>query len=82
MIAYSLQKALSEGMITPADDHIYDCAREIVSKVRTALAGHITDDGDVTEALSECQGPGIHPQIYGSYPWSVGPALALFSISR
>lgn len=82
MIAYSLQKALSEGMITPADDHIYDCAREIVQKVRDALSEHITGDGEVTEALAECQGPGIHPQIYGSYPWSVGPTLALLSISR
>ena len=80
MIAYSIQKALSEGMITPADDDIYDCARQIVLHVKGALEKYITDDGDVTGALSECKGPGIHPQEYGSYPWSVGTVLALFSV--
>ena len=80
MIAYSLQKAINSRVFTPDDRDIYESACNIVSRVHDSLKGYITEEGNVEGTLSECLGPGIHPQKYGSYPWSVGPTLALLSI--
>ena len=35
--------------------------------------------GKVYEASAESLGLGIHPDIYGAYPWSLGPFLSLVS---
>lgn len=40
------------------------------------------EKGKVPGALAECKGFSEYPQIYGSYPWSVGPALSLFSLTQ
>jgi len=39
------------------------------------------EDGKLCNCLAECGGFGIYPQKYDAYPWSLGPALSLFSIS-
>ena len=36
-----------------------------------------TEDGLVYQCSGECEGFGRYPQIYGAYPWSLGPALLL-----
>lgn len=36
-------------------------------------------DGLVYQCSGECEGFGRYPQIYGAYPWSLGPALLLFT---
>lgn len=35
-------------------------------------------EGKIYGCLAECQGFGMYPQIYGAYPWSLGPALGVF----
>ncbi|MCR5502592.1 MAG: glycoside hydrolase family 88 protein [Lachnospiraceae bacterium] len=35
--------------------------------------------GRVMNASAECLDIGVHPQIYGAYPWSLGPSLSLFA---
>ena len=42
----------------------------------------IVTDGEVPNALAECQGFGMYPQVYGGYPWSLGPALSLFVMNE
>lgn len=42
----------------------------------------IVTDGEVPNALAECQGFSMYPQVYGSYPWSLGPALSLFVMNE
>lgn len=39
-------------------------------------------DGKVPGCLAECQGFCMYPQVYGAYPWSLGPALSLFAITE
>ena len=54
-------------------------------KYRQALAsGHAAienaaKDGLVYQCSGECEGFGRYPQIYGTYPWSLGPALLLLA---
>lgn len=43
---------------------------------------NIVTDGEVPNALAECQGFSMYPQVYGSYPWSLGPSLSLFVMNE
>lgn len=38
-------------------------------------------EGKLDNALAECQGFSLYPQVYGAYPWSLGPALSLFAVT-
>lgn len=48
---------------------------------RDALLQMVTE-GKIYECLAECQGFSLYPQIYGAYPWSLGPALSLFALTE
>lgn len=39
-------------------------------------------EGKIYGCLAECQGFGMYPQIYGAYPWSLGPALSLLVMTE
>lgn len=49
---------------------------DMLSKGFEELTGYIKD-GKVYGAQAECLGLGLHPDKFGSYPWSVGPTLSL-----
>lgn len=88
---YSWQLEAKEGPVdTSATAMIlYAIARSLDTKVligihksrmvrgREALF-QMVKDGKINECLAECQGFSMYPQIYGAYPWSLGPALSLF----
>ena len=88
---YSWQLEAKEGPVdTSATAMIlYAIARSLDTKVligihksrmvrgREALF-QMVKDGKISECLAECQGFSMYPQIYGAYPWSLGPALSLF----
>ncbi len=90
---YSWQLVAKEGPVdTSATAMIlYAIARTLETKVligihksrmqrgREALKGMIKE-GKLYDALAECQGFSMYPQIYGAYPWSLGPALSLFAM--
>ena len=92
---YSWQLGAKEGPIdTSATAMIlYAIARSLETKVligihksrmirgREALWGTVKD-GRIDGCLAECQGFSMYPQVYGSYPWSLGPALSLFSMTE
>lgn len=65
-IAYSLEKKTLIGI------HKSRMVRGL-----EALQSIVTD-GEIPNALAECQGFCMYPQTYGKYPWSLGPALSLF----
>lgn len=49
---------------------------DVALKGVEALSEYISD-GQIYGGLAECQGPGMHPQVYGAYPWTLGPFLSL-----
>lgn len=92
---YSWQLGAKEGPIdTSATAMIlYAIARSLETKVligihksrmirgREALWGTVKD-GRIDSCLAECQGFSMYPQVYGTYPWSLGPALSLFAMAE
>lgn len=92
---YSWQLAAREGPVdTSATAMIlYAIARSLETKVligihksrlmrgREALWNSVKD-GRIYGCLAECQGFSMYPQIYGAYPWSLGPALSLFVMTE
>ncbi|MBD5393023.1 MAG: hypothetical protein HDR71_01885 [Lachnospiraceae bacterium] len=92
---YSWQLVAKDGPIdTSATAMIlYAIAKSLNSKVligihksrmlrgREALWNSVKD-GKIYGCLAECQGFSMYPQIYGAYPWSLGPALSLFAITE
>lgn len=91
---YSWQLGAKEGPVdTSATAMIlYAIARSLDTKVligihksrmqrgRDALWNSVKD-GRIYGALAECQGFSLYPQVYGAYPWSLGPALSLFVLT-
>ena len=92
---YSWQLGAKEGPVdTSATAMIlYAIARSLNTKVligihksrmmrgREAL-WNCVKDGKIPGCLAECQGFSMYPQVYGEYPWSLGPALSLFAITQ
>lgn len=92
---YSWQLGAKEGPVDTSATAmiIYAIARSLNTKVligihksrmvrgRDALWGSVKE-GKVHGCLAECQGFSMYPQVYGTYPWSLGPALSLFAITE
>lgn len=92
---YSWQLGAKEGPVdTSATAMIlYAIARSLETKVligihksrmvrgREALWASVKE-GQIHGCLAECQGFSMYPQIYGAYPWSLGPALSLFVLTQ
>lgn len=92
---YSWQLGAKDGPVdTSATAMIlYAIARSLETKVligihksrmirgRDALYQSVKD-GKIYGCLAECQGFSMYPQIYGAYPWSLGPAMSLFAITQ
>lgn len=92
---YSWQLGAKDGPVdTSATGMIlYSIAQSLENKVligihksrmvrgRDALFGSVKE-GRIYGALAECQGFCMYPQVYGEYPWSLGPALSLFAMTE
>ena len=92
---YSWQLGAKEGPVdTSATAMIlYAIARSLDTKVligihksrmmrgREALWNSVKE-GKIYGCLAECHGFSMYPQVYGAYPWSLGPALSLFAITE
>ena len=88
---YTWQLPAKEGPVDSSATAMILCAisRSLESKVLIdihksrmlrgleALQSVVTEDGEVPDALAECQGFSMYPQVYGCYPWSLGPALSV-----
>lgn len=73
MFVYSVYKLLSVDISTAKEIHELKLYLETLVN---GLENNVKSDGSVINGLAECMGPGIHPQKYGSYPWTVGTTLS------
>lgn len=92
---YSWQLEAKEGPVdTSATAMIlYAIAKSLDTKVligihksrmlrgRDALWSSVKE-GRIYGCLAECQGFSLYPQLYGAFPWSLGPALSLFVLTK
>lgn len=92
---YSWQLGAKEGPVdTSATAMIlYAIARSLQTNVligihksrmvrgREALWNSVKE-GKIYGCLAECQGFSMYPQVYGAYPWSLAPALSLFTMTE
>jgi len=74
MILYSIAQSLNRKVLIGIH-------RSRMVRGREALFGMVKE-GKIDHCLAECQGFSMYPQVYGAYPWSLGPALSLFSITE
>lgn len=70
MITSAVLKGICAGIIDEGKD-IYG---EKVKKAAEFLAG-CENGGRISACSGECKGFSEYPQIYGAYPWSLGPGL-------
>ena len=68
--------AIARGL---ENDILIGIHRSRLLRGRDALINMVAD-GKIDNCLAECGGFGVYPQKYGAYPWSLGPALSLFSV--
>lgn len=73
MILYSIAQSLNMKVLIGIH-------KSRMLRGREALLGMVKE-GKIENALAECQGFSMYPQVYGAYPWVLGPALSLFSIT-
>lgn len=77
MIASSMLTALQYDIIKE-ESHAYSVCIEAVRKAADYLSS-CEEEGKIYECSGECLGFSQYPQIYGSYPWSVGPGLTVLT---
>jgi len=76
MLCYAIGRAEGEGLLAECPTLL---PQQIFS-LRHSLLPYIREDGLVSGALSACEDFAVHRQIYGSYPWGQGAALAAISL--
>ncbi len=76
MLCYAIGRAEGEGLLAECPTLF---PQQIFS-LRHSLLPYIREDGLVTGSLSACEDFAVHRQIYGSFPWGQGAALAAISL--
>ena len=82
MIGYAMEKAMGSGSYTVIntenDNPIIDIEeyKTIVTKIKTAIISSCRQ-GKIHDCSGECDGFSQYPQVYGAYPWSLGPGVRL-----
>lgn len=74
MIVYAIARGLKE-------DILIGIHRSRMLRGRAGLISSIKD-GKVYGCLAECMGFCMYPQIYGAYPWSLGPTISMLVITK
>ena len=77
MLCYAIGRAEGEGLLAECSTLL---PQQIFS-LRHSLLPYIREDGLVSGTLSACEDFAVHRQIYGSFPWGQGAALAAISLS-
>ena len=70
MICAAVKRGMDLGILT--DSKYNSALQEGINAIEKS-----TRDGMVYDCSGECEGFGRYPQIYGAYPWALGPALML-----
>ena len=77
MLCYAIGRAEGGGLLAECPTLL---PQQIFS-LRHSLLPYIREDGLVSGTLSACEDFAVHRQIYGSFPWGQGAALAAISLS-
>ena len=67
MVAYAVQKGSNLGVLS--EDY-----EEALIRMEAAILSSVRE-GKIYDCSGECEGFSQYPQIYGAYPWSLGPGL-------
>ncbi len=74
MIAYGVQKGAVVGaLIEDYEEQLAGMEQAILKSVR---------HGKIYDCSGECEGFSQYPQVYGAYPWSLGPGLRFLLLRR
>lgn len=82
MIGYAFQKAIKLGVINRESKIVFKQMsegitgnfEEIIECMEQAILASVKQ-GKVMDCSGECEGFSQYPQVYGAYPWSLGPGL-------
>jgi len=80
MIGYALKKSvdidsrIQELMIYKNYKEI--SVKEAIQKMESALLTSCKS-GKIHDCSGECEGFSQYPQVYGAYPWSIGPGTRM-----
>ncbi len=74
MILYSIARSLDTRVLIGIH-------KSRMMRGREALLRSVRE-GKIYGCLAECHGFSMYPQVYGAYPWSLGPALSLFVMTE
>ncbi len=77
MLCYAIGRAEGGGLLAECPTLL---PQQIFS-LHHSLLPYIREDGLVSGTLSACEDFAVHRQIYGSFPWGQGAALAAISLS-
>lgn len=73
MIALAVLKGIEAGFLRE------DIANRVLVKRAADFLEKSEKDGKIYHCSGECLGFGQYPQIYGAYPWSLAPGLAVLA---
>ena len=82
MIGYAIQKAIKYEVIyeqqnmdkgTRINNKKYE---DVVAGIKVAIISSCKN-GNIYNCSGECEGFSQYPQVYGTYPWSLGPGVRL-----
>ena len=74
MILYAIARGIEHEILIPIH-------RSRMVRGKDALLAAVTNEGKLFDALDVVRKFGVYAQTYDAYPWSLGPALALFSVN-
>ena len=85
MIGYAIQKALQCGTVDVIEQQDESAAidferyKKITEDIKIAMISSIKN-GKIYDCSGECEGFSQYPQVYGAYPWSLGPGIRLLAL--
>lgn len=92
MIGYALQKAIKLGIVSTEEEIELGNGCSVMSETKCyfenraklmeqAIFGSVKN-GKIIDCSGECEGFSQYPQVYGAYPWSLGPGTRFLLIRK
>lgn len=92
MIGYALQKALNLGIVQAKEEVIIKSRYRTLNKTKITFENSAkvmeqaillsVKQGKIMDCSGECEGFSQYPQVYGAYPWSLGPGVRFLMLRK